>query len=142
MFAHHFLGLVGLALGERFANANNRLEARRERGFGLGVHERVAFLLDGAPLGMAEDHKVHQQLAQHSSGNLAGERAVILLAHILRAEPNARFADGFRNSLQRGERRAEHHIHFRLVGEFELEAVHQFRGFGHGLFHLPVSGDD
>ena len=75
--------------------------------------------------------------------DFAGERAEIVLAHVLRAEPDVLgFQDRLGHRFQRGERRADHDVHFLHVRQFALEVADQGQRLGDGLVHLPVAGND
>ena len=80
--------------------------------------ERVGFLLILAPLGMAEDDVAHGKFLEHPGANFAGERAEIVLAHVLRAEPDVRVQDGLGHRLQRREWRADDDVHLLDIGQF------------------------
>ena len=142
MCADDIFRFIRLTLLEGFAHAHDRFQAGGERRLGLGVDEGIAFLLVFAPFGMAKNHVVHTQIAQHAGVDLAGVCAVIVRAHVLRAHLDEavgqRVADGF----QRGEWRANHHVHIRLCAHRLVQGADQFRGFSHGFVHLPVAGDD
>ena len=80
---------------------------------------------------------------QHQRADFAGERAVILLAHVLRAEPDVLgFKNGLRHGFQRGERRTHDDVHFLHVRNFQLEAVDQRQCLGGGLVHFPVASNN
>ena len=60
-------------------------------------NQLVGFLRILAPLGMAEDDVAHGEFLEHSGGDFAGEGAEIVLAHVLRAQPDVGIQDRLGN---------------------------------------------
>src|SRR4029453_11685778 len=87
---HHVDRAAGLALLERFADADDRHDVRREQGRGLVRHVRVALPVVGPPLAVTDDHVATAELGQHSGGDLARERALRVRVHILCREVHVR----------------------------------------------------
>jgi hypothetical protein len=61
----HRLRLVGVPLRLGLAHAEDRLEARLQRGGNLARQGLVGLAEELAPLGMPEDHSPHPYLPQH-----------------------------------------------------------------------------
>ena len=74
--------------------------------------------------------------------DLAGEGADVVLAHVLRAQPDVGIEDGLGHLAQGGERRADDDVHLFDAGQLDLEPAHEVERLGHGLVHLPVAGDN
>ena len=85
---------------------------------------------------------MHAQITQHAGIDFAGERAVIVLAHVLAAHFDEAVLKLGGYGVQRGVRRAHDYVHIGLRAEVTIEGFHQVRGFSHGFVHLPVAGDD
>ena len=69
--------LAGPALGVAFADADDGDQARRERRHGLGAHLRVALVLVGAALAMAEDDERAPGFVDHRRRDAAGMGAAL-----------------------------------------------------------------
>ena len=102
----------------------------------------VALLLELAPLGMAENDVADGKLLQHARGDLARKGAVVVLAHVLRAQADGAVEHGLGNLAQGGEGRADDDIDLGEVGQFEFQPLDQGQRLGHRLVHLPIAGDN
>src|SRR5262245_1787232 len=91
---------------------------------------------------MAEDHVPNRKLFEHAGCDLTGERPVVVLVHVLRAETDVAIKYLLGHLAQGRKRRAHDNIHFLHVGQFALQPAHQVKRLGHGFVHLPVAGDD
>ena len=83
----HLLGLARLALLLALAHARitSRPACRAAASFSASACVGLAEVL--APLGVAQQHAVHAQVGQHRRRDLAGERALRRLVHVLRVDP-------------------------------------------------------
>ena len=84
---------------------------------------------------------MHAQIAQHAGIDLAGERAVIVLAHVLAPTLMRLFlslADTASSAVNGGH---THHVHIGLCAEVAVEGSTR-SWLRHGFVHLPVAGDD
>ena len=61
-------------------------------------HQRVRFLLILPPLRMAQNHVAYRKFLEHSRRDLAGVRAEMMLAHVLRAEADVGMSTSFDTS--------------------------------------------
>ena len=84
----HVLPLVGFALGQRLADADDGAQLGGERGLGLAVDRGVVLVEILAALGMADDDVADVKFAEHAGGNFAGVGAGGGLVQVLRAEPD------------------------------------------------------
>ena len=92
---------------------------------------------------MAENDVAHGKFLQHAGANFAGERAEIVFAHVLRAQPDVGIVnDGLGHRFQRRERRAHHDVHLLDVGQFQFQVADQGQRLGHRFVHLPVARND
>ena len=82
----HLLGAPALTLGRRFADADQRLEARLERGGQLAAHLLVGLAEQVAPLRVTDQHRGGAGLHHEGNGKLAGEGALRLPVNVLRAD--------------------------------------------------------
>ncbi|MCY1234745.1 hypothetical protein D9M72_473340 [compost metagenome] len=112
-------------------------------GFRLRTHQRIAFGMIGAALGMTDNDVGAETIGDHFGGNVAGVGARLLLMAILRADQQRAIVAKRRRHVEQGRRRADQR--FDLGGEFALDP------FGHrldliergaGSVHLPVAGDE
>ena len=94
-----------------------------------------------APLGVAEHHAAHVQLAQHRRRDLAGERALGLVVHVLRVHLHARAARAVDHRAQVGERHADRHVDAVDRGHARQQRLDVLLGLRLGLVHLPVARD-
>ena len=76
------------AFSPRLADADDRSEARLQRGFRLGADELVGLVMMCATLGMSDDDIGRARVLEHGRGNVAGERAACLGMAVLRAKPS------------------------------------------------------
>ena len=96
-------------------------------------------------LGRAHNIKVGAQnmFWEKSGADFAGERAVALPMHVLRADLDVlRFAERFRHFRNRRERRHDDHFDIGNVAELKKQRLDKSRRLGLGHVHLPISGDD
>ena len=136
-------GLPAFAFGKRFPDANNRLERGGVGGQGFFGDQFVRFLLVLAPLGMAQNDVAHGKFLEHARRDFAGERAEVMLAHVLRAEADVRVEDRLGNFAQRREGRADDDVHFLARWPVQFSSPRtKVQRLGHGFVHLPVAGDD
>ena len=91
---------------------------------------------------MADDHIAHRELLEHDGGDLAGVRADIVLAHILRTEAEVGIENGFGHLAQHGEGRTDHNVHLFDASQLEFEVAHKVQRLRHRLVHLPVACND
>ena len=82
----NLLGLPRLALALQLAHAGDDEQARLERRRRPAARDLVRLAEVLAPLGVADDRRVDPELAQHRRGDLAGEGALALPVHVLRAD--------------------------------------------------------
>ena len=68
---------------------------------------------------MAEDDVAHGEFLEHDGGDFAGEGADVVLAHVLRAQPDIGVENRLGHLAQRGERRADDDVHLFDVGQLE-----------------------
>src|SRR5271155_16525 len=73
-----------------FADAQNRGHPMVQRGEDLLVNQFVGFMKNMAALGMADYHVSDAVSVEHRGRHLAGERALVLEVHVLRAQQNRR----------------------------------------------------
>src|ERR1035437_499268 len=111
-------------------------------GCGLAGNQGIRFLLVLPALGVAENDVAHREFLEHDGGDFARVGADLVLAHVLRAQPDVGIDDRFRNLAQRGERRAEDDVHLFHVGQLDLEAAHQFERLRDRLVHLPITSNN
>ena len=135
--------LLDMAAGDAllldFADAQYGLQARGESGLGLGADDRVALMMVGAALGMADDDQLRARLDEHRSGDVAGMGAARLRVAILGAD---RQAAGTRHGERdQRKRRADGDVHSGRLprgggdgGEFGQSRA--------AAVHLPVAGDE
>ena len=137
----HLLGLAGFALGERFANADDRLEAGGKGGAELASDRFVGFAEKLAALGVADDDARAARFDEHRRGDFAGERALRLPVEILRGDRDGRAARGFDGGGERGEPRRDDDAAMRGAGDERQKRAEKPSRFRPGLEHLPVAGD-
>ena len=73
--AEHVERLAGLALGAGLADADDRDEAGAPGGLRLGAHLGVGFLVQGAALGMADDHGAWRRASASISAEMSPVKA-------------------------------------------------------------------
>ena len=83
LMAELALGVAALALLLGLADAQHRQQPGVERGRHLLGQRPVGLAEQLAPLGVPEDHAVHADLGQHRRRDLAGERALVRVVHVL-----------------------------------------------------------
>jgi hypothetical protein len=138
----NFFHLAAFAFRQRFADADNRLERRAVGGLRLFGDERVRLLLILPPLAVAEDDVTHGKFLEHAGADFAGERAEIILAHVLRAEAQVGIENGLGHLAQRGEGRSNDNVNLLHAREFALEVAYQRKRLGDGFVHFPVACND
>ena len=140
----HFFGAVAGAFGVGLADADNRLEARRERGLDAGVHGLVGLAEILAAFAVADDDVFDAGLLEHGRGDLAGERAGFGPVDVLRADLDVAAGGRLDHRRKRGEGRADDDVGLARadVRDQRLQRFDQRFAFGGGLVHFPVTGDD
>ena len=99
----HELGVAGLALLERLADAGDHAEPGLERGARAARDHLVGLAEELAPLRVADERALDAELEQHRRRDLAGVGAARLPVHVLGIDRPAAL-DG---CAERDERRAE-----------------------------------
>ena len=97
--------LAGFAHRIAFADAQDHVEAGRQRRLGLGSHFGIAFVLRLAPLAMADDRQRRAGIEQHRRADAAGVRALVGLMDVLPADREA--GHGPRRAFDQGRRHAQ-----------------------------------
>src|ERR1700685_2830950 len=90
--AHHRVGLAGIALGARFADADDGKQARAPRRQRLGAHHGIGLAVIMPTLGMADDDGTGAGVLEHFGGNIAGIGAGRFGMAVLAADGGARAA--------------------------------------------------
>ena len=97
----HRQRLVAVALLERFADADDRRQRRAVSAACIFLFtRRVGLAEQRAALGVADDHVARAGLAHHRRADLAGERALALPVHVLRADGDVAVARRVRRRVQ------------------------------------------
>ena len=86
---HHGLGIAGLTLFQRFANANHYRQTRGKRRPRLFSNQRIAFAMRLAAFRMTKQHPVGTAGCQHRCGNVTSMRPGGRLVAVLPTEMNA-----------------------------------------------------
>ena len=137
-------GLAAVALFQRLADAQDRdqsvlLRARELFGDAEGV-----FVVQGAALGVADEGVRGADVADHRGGRLARVGALLVLAHVLGAEDQARVGVACDKFGQVDVRRQDGDVdrveRVRCAGVGDR--IDQFVREGARAVHLPVSGDE
>src|SRR5438876_5752905 len=137
---HDLQGPVGLALGQRLADADDGRQALIDSRPHLSRHHLLALAEDMAPLRVAEDHVAAADVLQHQRGDLAREGALALPVHVLRAEQHPAAAERLGDRAERGEGGRHQHV---AVREGKSQAGADLLGqrdrLPHRLVHLPIT---
>src|SRR6185369_3035352 len=131
---------AGFALGQRLADAHDRRDAGRERGFGLVRHDGVGLGVVLAALRMADDHVAHTELLEHGGGDFTRVSALHVLRDVLRAQfqARARAQRIYLRQVRRGH--ADRRRAGGLSHALDQRAHQGLVGRGAAI-HLPVAGD-
>src|SRR5712672_2617211 len=78
----------GFAMFQQFADANDRGEARRERGFRFFRHRIAGFSEELPPLRMPDNHVAASRFRQHRRRDFAGECPFFFPENVLRSDSN------------------------------------------------------
>jgi hypothetical protein len=97
------------ALLQGLAHAQNRRQAGRLGGGEFLGHHRIAFTIEGATLGMADDDIGTTKILEHGRRHFAGVGTLGMLAHVLRAPGDGRTGQFGLGLRQIGERHAHRH---------------------------------
>jgi len=87
--SHDLDGLARFALFERFAAAEDHVDAAIDRSFGLGSNEGVVFLQDHSALGVAQDGPGNAGVSELIDADFTRKCAVGLVKDILRCNFNS-----------------------------------------------------
>ena len=90
----HLLGAAALALGQRLAHADQRSGPALEGGRHLAADLLVGLAEEMAPLRVADEHRPRARLLHQRHRELAGEGALGLPVHVLRADDDVTPAGG------------------------------------------------
>src|SRR5882672_9901206 len=136
---------AGVAFRGGLAHTQDRRHARGGDGGGTAANHIVVFLEDVAAFRMTYDHVADGEKTQHLGGNLAGEGALGLVVHVLRAEHDRRTGQRLRRSRDRNSGWRDHHVAIggedrRVAIEFGADGGNERARFDGGQVHLPVSG--
>ena len=106
---HLGLGLAGLALLQRLADAHDRRHPVALDRRGLVGHHAIGLAEQLAPLAVPADHVAHLQLGQERRRDLAGEGALVLPVAVLGAEGERQVVGGDQrlDAADVGERRMD-----------------------------------
>ena len=137
----HAAGFVGLALFELLADADDGDEGVFECGFELEIDGGVGFVEVLAALGVADNNVGGADGGDHDGRGLAGEGSFVLPAHVLGADEDGFSAGGVDESGQGGHGGAEDDVALIIMFYEWGEVGEECGGFGGGLVHLPVGGD-
>src|SRR3954447_8154183 len=93
-------------------------------------------------LGVAEDDAGDVDLGQHQRRDLAGERARVLLVHVLRVDLDGAPARGVDRRLEREVRRADHDVDVLDGADPRQQRADQRLSLPDRVVQLPVAGDE
>ena len=127
------LGVAGLALLERLADAGDHGKTGLERGPRAAGDHLVRVAEEVPPLRVADERPLDAELEQHRRRDLAGVGTARLPVDVLRVDRPAALDRG----RERDERRAEDDVDARR----RVEAVEELAHLGRAFEHLPVAGD-
>ena len=138
------VAVVVLLLG--FSDAQDRHQAMLDRGEDLAIYQFVGLAADVAALGVAEDYVGDANRLEHRRGDLAGERALVFVMHILRGQRDVRSGELLRSRRERdGGRRDQHVAVARERRRFRIDLrpkrADELARLGRREIHLPVSGE-
>ena len=131
-----------LTLRKALADADDRDDVILQQNFRLGVDLQIGLTVIAAALTVTDDAVLGTEIAELLGGHLAGERTVLVLGHILRADAESAALTG---SLERTDQRVwgtDDHVTAALCRKICLQLLRESRDLGHTLIELPVAGDD
>ena len=142
LIGHIRLGQVMLALRKALADTDDRRDAVIEQDLRLCIDLQVGLAVVAAALTVADDAILCAEVAELLGGHLTGERAVLMLGHVLCADAEVA---ALPRCLQRGNERircADDYVAAALSRKIGLQLLREGRDLGHALIELPVAGDD
>src|SRR5258705_6900615 len=112
-----------------------------EGGFELEVDGGVCLVEVLAALGVADEDVGGAEGGEHDGRGFAGEGAFVFPVHVLGADEDGAGAGGVDERGEGGHRGAEEDLCVGAVFDEGGKAGEEGGGFGGGLVHLPVCGD-
>ena len=134
--------MVGFALFEFFADADDGDERVGEGGFELEVDGVVGLVEVLAALGVADEDVGGADGGEHDGRGFAGVGAFVQPVHVLCADEDGFVAGGVDDGGQRGHGGAEDDLGVRCCFDERDEGCEEGDGLVGGLVHLPVGGDE
>ena len=135
-------GDAQLTLLQALAHAHDGVQASLQGGVNLLVDGEVGLIVVLATLGVADDDILHADLLEHFRRDLAGESAVGLVVAGLSADGHPALLEEAHSSLKVHRGHAQHHLAPLGLADEGLELLGKGPGFGEGLVHLPVAGNN
>ena len=134
-------GLIGFALVERFAHADDGRQPGGERGGGALVDGFIRLAEVLTALGVTDDDVGDTGIEQHGGGNFARVGAGSGPVHIFSTHHHRGAFGGFHNGGNREVGRADENLGEVAGGQRGNDFLDEGGAFGGSLVHLPVAGD-
>ena len=129
---------AGGALREKDLLDWDGLAALVRAGFSLGAHLRVGFAVQGASLGVADDHRGRAGVGNHLCGDIAGISAVVARVAILR--PDADLLGLAVDRVNQRVRGRQSHFDFHRTLRAAIDRA-RFREQRARAVHFPIAND-